>query len=404
MDSDKKNLISSTPGSSKKTIAMDSEARKRTIGLRGVQPQEEIRIQTKLIRLNDSWEVAPFDGCSSKEKIKYSEHLHKITNATIEPTSTSSAAQDEGMVRLEFREESLDLSTSFEDNNDEEGPLVIDEGPVGSKGDPNPEYNPELNSSATIDATSSSSQPEPCREIIEVSPELEFQLKFTQYHEPTPSLKINFPHRLCIHASPLNKCFDIVIRRKHYPNYPICHFDSEGMIKSFFTITSAETVKYMQIKVPNNAVHYGARVRVENTKEIMISFLKMSTYLTNEERIKYNMKVHTAKILELICLDPQQGTLLGSIEFQSVVIERPKTVRNYLRQQESSISCLPEKRLSHSPGRNAEVLDGSGQKSDSKEEDVTPRKPNLEKIQRLLPLLSDRKLKLLVDIAEVMAE
>jgi len=116
------------------------------------------------------------------------------------------------------------------------------------------------------------------------------------------------------------------------------------------------------------------------------------------------MKVHTAKILELICLDPQQGTLLGSIEFQSVVIERPKTVRNYLRQQESSISCLPEKRLSHSPGRNAEVLDGSGQKSDSKEEDVTPRKPNLERLQRLLPLISDRKLKLLVDIAEVMAE
>jgi hypothetical protein len=69
MDGDQKNLNlnSSSPGLSKKIIIMDSEARKRTVGPGGVQSQEGVKIQTKLIRLNDSWEIALFDVSRKKE-------------------------------------------------------------------------------------------------------------------------------------------------------------------------------------------------------------------------------------------------------------------------------------------------------------------------------------------------
>ncbi len=153
-------------------------------------------------------------------------------------------------------------------------------------------------------------------------------------------------------------------------------------------------------------LHHGAHVTVEDATEIMVSFLSVSTYLTNDEKLRLNMKMHTSKQLEMLCLDPQNGTLLGSIRFQVVSVERPQ-IRNYLRHQELPISRLPKLQPRPPSIQTTESASTSGESdgtpSDS-EENIASRKAILQNLQHLLPLLPIRKLTLLVKIAEAMTE
>jgi hypothetical protein len=42
----------------------------------------------------------------------------------------------------------------------------------------------------------------------------------------------------------------------------------------------------------------------------------LNLFFTGDEREKLHIRMHTAKQLELLCLDQQDGSLLGSVGFQ----------------------------------------------------------------------------------------
>ncbi len=341
----------------------------------------------------------------------------------------SGANNEEIIIKLELEEkEPLEPAIPMEvENNQESGsplddeepmPLVTDVGPTSTQINPIKEQASVSSSTAPKDSVTRDTSLAPESNVVvtamllwpgqEKEPELEFKLKFVHYNQPEPSLRIIHPHQLTISSQPITRTFDVLIRRVNYPSHPIQYFNAEGQPQCSFQITSAATVMYGLVRFPNDGdvLHHGARVTVENATEIMVSFLAVSTYLTNDEKLRLNMRMHTSKHLEMLCLDPQNGTLLGSIRFQVVSVERPP-VRNYLRHQELPISCLP-KLLPRPPSNQAtESASTSGESdcapSDS-EENLASRKAVLQNLQHILPLLPIRKLTLLVKIAEAMTE
>ena len=223
-----------------------------------------------------------------------------------------------------------------------------------------------------------------------------FDLKFTNQTRLTPFLRIRQPHPLQLSTTPITKTFHIFARRRNYTTYPIRWIGNDDQPLCPFIITSAGTVTYKLVSDPKSSAvqHLGASVTIDNAKQILISFLMVSTYLTKQDKDQLHIKMHTGKQWELVCFDPSDNTILGTVGFQ-VVCEPRNSLKRPLHPnlipQVSTSTTLD----SFDSDSSVDPLDG---------DDNAPRLANIKKLQKLIPHLTSKNLKLLIRIAEVMTE
>ena len=147
-----------------------------------------------------------------------------------------------------------------------------------------------------------------------------FALKFKNHLEVEPFLQVRKKHSLVFSNKPLYGSFDIIVRRRFYENNPILLNDTDSVCP--FKIMSPHfQTEYKPITFPPDGIvsHQGATVKFIKAMDISISFKMASSYVTYDEKQTLNMKMHTAKHLELRCLDSSNGTTLGIIYFQTKI-------------------------------------------------------------------------------------
>ena len=101
-----------------------------------------------------------------------------------------------------------------------------------------------------------------------------------------------------------------------------------------------------------------------------------------------NMRMHTAKHLELLCLDPEDGSILGSIGFQVVVIKRPKRRTSIDPNTYKPIESRAESMESSLDFQEAEKL----------------RRQAIMDLEELIPRISTINLSYIVTMAKAMAD
>jgi hypothetical protein len=146
-----------------------------------------------------------------------------------------------------------------------------------------------------------------------------FGLRFKDHPEQEPFLQVKKKYSLHFSTKFLYGSFDIIVRRRFYEDNPILLSENGSAACPFKIMTPYFQTEYRPITFPPDSLisHQGATIRFNKAREVSISFLIASTYVTYNEKQILQMKTHTAKHLELLCLDSSDGSLLGAIYFQT---------------------------------------------------------------------------------------
>jgi len=182
---------------------------------------------------------------------------------------------------------------------------------------PRPKFKPRI-----LVNTGKSKQQEPSQvprgemSIKSFEPDAKFKLKFEGCDHPEPILKFKDCHLMYFSNKPLRGSFDIIMRRRFYKDHPL--FMREDNISRPFELVSVRgDVEYKSIIYPpgSHVLHSGATFTFNDAKEVSIIFNMVSSYMSHYEKHTLNMRMHTAKHMELRCLDSFTGSTLGVIYF-----------------------------------------------------------------------------------------
>ena len=162
-------------------------------------------------------------------------------------------------------------------------------------------------------------------------------------------LKVKIPHKMLLSDNQqVTGHFDLVVRRKNYPNTPVDYRDSDSKLTASFRITSVDGVQYGPIKVTGpggEVIHPGASFFAKNLAYVMISFNLLSTAVTEEDR-KNLLQPKLSKLEEVIILDHNTGKILDTTEIQIVA-----EVRLAFYYPEETRQVLKRKRQEEGTGR-----------------------------------------------------
>lgn len=189
---------------------------------------------------------------------------------------------------------------------------------------PRPKFKPRILVNTGKSKQQESSQiPQGEMSIKSFEPDAKFKLKFEGCDHPEPILKFKDCHLMYFSNKPLRGSFDIIMRRRFYKDHPL--FMREDNISRPFELVSVRgDVEYKSIIYPpgSHVLHSGATFTFNDAKEVSIIFNMVSSYMSHYEKHTLNMRMHTAKHMELRCLDSFTGSTLGVIYFQVMSIPR----------------------------------------------------------------------------------